>query len=371
MEVFEKKNNRVIFFGGRKEPKTGGERSHRAILDYLKPKFKRLEFVTEGDLPWFIRIFSGRMNLIYFVLSNIYFLFSKSLCADMLLIDSYMHPHFILRGIFKGNQSKWIAIIREIYHKSTHKFFWANKLLQKRFFRRMDILVFNSYAACDYYHQSLPNLPKSRVVYPGFDKVNTVLPKKRRKTFREKQFQLLYAGLIIPKKGIHFLLEALSYLNFPNWKLVLAGDYSGDPIYFLRLKDILKKNNLDSDKIKFAGHLDREELGTFYLDSDVFILPSLLEAYGQVIFEAASFSLPIVCSRTGALPEIIPEGCALFFDPEDPREIARNIEQLYYSRELMEKLSKNSEKILEGAVTRKEMARNFYKVINELLDLKG
>ena len=368
MGIFKSKNYRAIFLVGvgRKEPKTGGERSNRAIFDYLKTEFKSLEFVTEREPPRFIGIFAGRMNLVYFVLSNIRFLLSKSLCADILLIDFHMHPHLILRGLFKGDRSKWIAVIREAYNESTHKFFWANRVLQSWFFRRMDILVFNSYAVSNYYHQSFPNLPKSRVVYPGHDEVNSSLIKSRAKRSSKEQFQLLYVGLIRPIKGIHFMLQAMSYLKLPNWKLILAGDYSGDPIYFSKLKNILERSNLDSKVIEFAGHLDRRELNKLYLYSDVFILPSLFETYGQVIFEAASFSLPIACSRTGALPEIIPEGCALFFNPEDPREIAKNIEKLYYSRDLMEKLSKKSEEILKGAISRKEMAKNFYKVISEL-----
>lgn len=367
MKVFEKRDYEIAFLVGRKQPKTGGERSNHAIFSYLKKKFNKVRFVSAEDLPFFIKVFAGRANLIYFFLSNIFFLFSKSLLSNILLIDFYMHPHLILLTLFKKKQSRWIVIVRDAYHKSTNSFFWANRLLQTRFLRRMNILVFNSYTMLNYYHQFIPNLPESSVVYPGFGKMNRALVKKREKRCREKQFQLLYVGSIRLKKGMHFLIEALSYLNFSNWKLVLAGDYLGDPIYFARLKDILKRSNFDSNKIKFTGHLDRKRLAALYLDADVFIFPSLFEPYGQVIFEAASFSLPIACSRTGALPEIIPEECALFFNPENSREIARCIEQLYHVPELMEHLSKNSQKILYRAVTREEMAINFYKIISELI----
>jgi len=53
----------------------------------------------------------------------------------------------------------------------------------------------------------------------------------------------------------------------------------------------------------FLGYLDQAGVAELYTTADVFVLPSLSEAWGLVVNEAMEFSLPIVVSdRVGALP---------------------------------------------------------------------
>ena len=57
--------------------------------------------------------------------------------------------------------------------------------------------------------------------------------------------------------------------------------------------------------------------------------------------EKMASGLPIACSNKGPMPEILLDG-GLYFDPEDPNQIASVLEELYLSSELRQNLAKKS-----------------------------
>ena len=56
---------------------------------------------------------------------------------------------------------------------------------------------------------------------------------------------------------------------------------------------------------------------------DVFVLPSLKEGFPWVIIEAAAAGIPIVATKVGAIPEILPEECLV--EPGDSQSLAKKI----------------------------------------------
>jgi glycosyltransferase involved in cell wall biosynthesis len=53
------------------------------------------------------------------------------------------------------------------------------------------------------------------------------------------------------------------------------------------------------------GYIRRDALTNYYLQADIFVLPSLSESFGQVLLEAMSTGLPIVATTVGGIPEIV------------------------------------------------------------------
>jgi glycosyltransferase involved in cell wall biosynthesis len=139
--------------------------------------------------------------------------------------------------------------------------------------------------------------------YPGCDRVAPT-PDFRRQ-LPEAVINLLFVGLLIPRKGVHVLLDAVEELQSYPWKLRIVGDESLDVSYVESLRErALRLGN----RVEFLGRVSPEELSKIYLDSDIFILPSYFEGYGIVVGEAVLHLLPIIASRVGGIPEIVRDG---------------------------------------------------------------
>ena len=126
-----------------------------------------------------------------------------------------------------------------------------------------------------------------------------------------------------PHKNHQKLLEALVILRSDyNMKinLVLTGSeqqaQSG-------IREFIKKHDL-TDQVTFLGYIDQDDMPYIYLNSQMLVFPSLFEGFGIPLVEAMKTHIPIVCSNSGSIPEVV-EDAALMFDPENAFDIARQI----------------------------------------------
>jgi glycosyltransferase involved in cell wall biosynthesis len=83
----------------------------------------------------------------------------------------------------------------------------------------------------------------------------------------------------------------------------------------------------------YSGHVPYEELPAHYVRADLFVFASSCESFGQILTEAMSAGLPIACANRSAMPELLGDA-GVYFDPEDPRDIARAIKELIESPSL-------------------------------------
>ncbi|MBB3225867.1 glycosyltransferase involved in cell wall biosynthesis [Luteibacter sp. Sphag1AF] len=108
-----------------------------------------------------------------------------------------------------------------------------------------------------------------------------------------------FLGRFVAEKGIDVLIEAFAHVlaQRPDARLILAGDYknvAGGSIY----PQIEKRITGFGDRIELLGRIGDDELGAFYGQLDVFVLPSVnaYEAFGMVQVEAMFTGVPVVAS---------------------------------------------------------------------------
>ena len=78
-----------------------------------------------------------------------------------------------------------------------------------------------------------------------------------------------------------------------------------------------------TDTVKFLGALPRPEVVSWLSESDVYLLPSLMEQAGMVLAEAQASGLPVVATRVGGVPEMVAEHkSAVLVPPADSAAIA-------------------------------------------------
>ena len=125
-------------------------------------------------------------------------------------------------------------------------------------------------------------------------------------------------------KGQNVLVQAFSEISgiFPDLHLVLVGR-PADSCAALKL--LIKSLGL-GPRVRLLENMTHDKMAAFMESAAVFALTSRQEAFGIVILEAGLFSVPVVATKVGGIPEIVTHGVTgRLCDPDDVAGIAREL----------------------------------------------
>lgn len=127
---------------------------------------------------------------------------------------------------------------------------------------------------------------------------------------------VLYTGQLNRRKGLPHLIEAMSVLRTgpDDVRLVLVGKGPEEG----PLRETAVRNGV-ADRIHFIGAVDHTRVIALMKAADIFVLPSLEEAFGIVLVEAMSQGLPVVASDVQGIPSIIEDGVNGYLVPAGDR----------------------------------------------------
>lgn len=116
------------------------------------------------------------------------------------------------------------------------------------------------------------------------------------------KIKLVFLGRIGFNKGIFDVLKAIrDNKEFYREKLLLSIGGDGDTS---KLLNFIKTNGLN-DIIKFHGWIDSREKDSILLNSNIMILPSYNEGLPISLLEGLSYSLPLISTHVGGIPQIL------------------------------------------------------------------
>jgi glycosyltransferase involved in cell wall biosynthesis len=152
----------------------------------------------------------------------------------------------------------------------------------------------------------------SEVIYHGID-ANTFKPKnktqnRRELGYKETDFIILFVGKQHPYKDPLTLIKAISVAVEKNASLRLI--MIGDGELYEETKNEIRKRNL-SNYTKLLNYVGRENIRMWYAAADIFVLPSVGEAFGMTLLEAMASGVPVIASNSGACPEVVGNARAL------------------------------------------------------------
>jgi glycosyltransferase involved in cell wall biosynthesis len=170
------------------------------------------------------------------------------------------------------------------------------------------------------------------------------LERIKREYTAQEPCRLLYVSIVDLYKHQWHLIEAVHILRGQGLylELVMIGPT------FLPALDRLNKALLQFDPegnwAHYRGSVDYDALHIEYANADIGIFASSCENLPIILLETMAAGLPIACSNRGPMPEVLGSG-GVYFDPENPNDIAVSIEQLVGSPELREEKVKVSQKL--------------------------
>ena len=206
---------------------------------------------------------------------------------------------------------------------------------------------------------------KAHLIYEGVSSAFRPQPKEKvdviKKKLGIKGDYILYVGALSRRKNVLNLLEAYSMLPTglrDSFSLVYCGKGS----LRNKLRNIASKKNL---RVIFTGYVAPKDLPALYSGATVFVYISFYEGFGLPVLEAMATGVPVVTSKTSALPETT-DSAAILVNPRDPVEIKGAIERLLLSPDERKRLSKMG---MERAAqfTWEKTAKETIKVFEEIL----
>ena len=93
----------------------------------------------------------------------------------------------------------------------------------------------------------------------------------------------------------------------------------------------------NSSNVIYLGHLPTDELSIILSGAAVFTYPSLYEGFGISPVEAMASGVPVICSNTSSLPEVIGDAGVLI-DPLDVDLWSKQIKSVIFNKDIKENL---------------------------------
>ena len=189
---------------------------------------------------------------------------------------------------------------------------------------------------------------KSEVLYLGVRKKKIVNPNlKKTLDIPKGGVVLTTIGFNIRIKGFDILVKSIQSLmdsnRLKNDIIVLVIGISENSEDSNSLRQLIAEAGLNR-KIMSLGI--RNDINDILNISDIYLQPSRTEGLSLSIMEALNYSLPVIGTRVGGIPEIVHEGeNGYLFEKENVEELADRIEILVNNREVREMMGRKSKVI--------------------------
>jgi glycosyltransferase involved in cell wall biosynthesis len=247
-----------------------------------------------------------------------------------------------------------LALAEKYYLKRTRHLITLSKSFKERLrvgYRfKGDVRVIHNSIDAGYYNLHTITKKKCYDRFPQLKKIRAPI--------------ILYAGRLVPQKGLVVFLKALRKLELegvrPN--VLIAG-----PGKETELRGYIRKTKVDPSRIHFFGFVNNLDLAYLYKISDVFVLPSFYEHFPISLLEAMSLECCPIATDVGAVDEIIDhEQNGMVIRPGDVESLAVHLMTCAKNLKLTHKLGKEGRQKVHVLFSADQMAmktRAFYEEI--------
>lgn len=166
------------------------------------------------------------------------------------------------------------------------------------------------------------------------------LPQKQHQDDSTKPVNVLFIGKDFYRKGGDILLQAWTRANLTNAHLRMVTANPPDLQLTTQTVEVLPPT------------WDRDKIAQYFRDADIFVLPSRLETWGDVLLEAMAYEVPCIGVSGEAMEEIISDGeTGLIVPPQDVEALAHALAHLAHDLELRQKWGRAGRRRLEQQFT--------------------
>jgi glycosyltransferase involved in cell wall biosynthesis len=309
---------------------SGGYLYDRKLVEHLRAQGDTVEIIS---LPW--RNYAARLS------DNFNPTLRKRLAnfrGDVLIQDELNHPSLFLlnQSLISNLQFPIISIVHHLRISEQHPALLRPlyRAVETRYLRLVDGFIFNSETTRGVVAGLRGGAYPFVVAQPAGDRLPIQIA---RETIRERAglpgpLRILFLGNVIPRKGLHTLLAALSRLEAGSWRLTVAGDLRIATKYVAAQMAAVARAGWQA-QVEFTGPVRDARLIEIMAACHVLAMPSQYEGFGIACLEGMGLGLPAIASTAGAAHEIITEGETGFLvEPGDAATLAAHLRALHTNR---------------------------------------
>lgn len=286
---------------------------------------------------------------------------------DVLIQDELNHPS-LLGANRQVHSYPVISLVHHLRssesHPATLKLFY--RWIEKRYLQSVDGFIYNSKTTKDVVQGLLGDLKPSLVAYPPTDRFGRGLDEDEiaRRSGQGGALRVLFLGNVIPRKGLHTLIEALGLCKQPI-QLDVVGSLTFDPVYARRMQEFTKQT-AKFHSIRFHGGVWDQALIPLLERSHVLAVPSAYEGFGIVYLEGMAFGLPAIGTKAGAAGELIQDGDTGFLiEPGDAKTLAGRLESLSADRRMLAEMSLNAKRRYQQQPVWKDTVKEIHRFLQQ------
>jgi glycosyltransferase involved in cell wall biosynthesis len=157
----------------------------------------------------------------------------------------------------------------------------------------------------------------------------------------QRPFRILYVSIIDMYKHQWTVVEAVSRLRKHGIPVTLDLVGPSYPRALLRLQRTLARIDPSGKFAMYSGSVPHVELPARYAQADLCLFASSCENMPNILLEGMASGLPIACSDRGPMPEVLGTS-GVYFDPENPEDIAHALQSMIDSPDLRMQLAEDS-----------------------------
>ena len=226
-------------------------------------------------------------------ISELYGLFLKLIFQKSFFLVITKHlDSFIFEGSFGSRVFIRGVILEKIIFQHANHIIFISKAVKKFFLKKLNI-----------------SKKKYSIIYYGLDfKKFKKLNYKVRKSFKQKlkiSNKTLVLGCVarhVEQKSLDIVIKSFSQFLKKNLKIKAKLIMIGKGHLENELRQLSKNLNIDN-KIIWIRHTN--DVNLYFNIFDIFCLSSKYEGFGLVLLESLASGVPVLATRSGAIPEII------------------------------------------------------------------
>lgn len=254
-------------------------------------------------------------------------------------ILDYANVFTLLAHRLSGHRSKLVVDVQTSINKAIEfsglrydKFIFSR---MKKSYRRADKILCLSHGVSRELQKLIPNTRKEQ--YEVIHNIG-IEPGAFKATENKNEYQVCICGRLVPLKGFDLVIRAVASIEqkYPKLKLVVLGEGPE--------KENLQQLSEDlgiSDKVEFKGFVNNVQ--EVMSESDVFVLSSFYEGFGNVIVEAMAVGTPVISTDCPYGPSdiITHSENGLLTPVGEVQPIADALSQLFDDRSLHSSIREN------------------------------
>lgn len=224
---------------------------------------------------------------------------------------AYLKHRAIDEGIFKQLSFQFNPLHRKILalEKKTYESPHLLKLFTNSNMVKEEILT----------HYQTP-AEKIHVVFNGVDLRETEAAFEESLKRTSSTHQFLFVGHGWQRKGLLYLIQALSYMRGEPWHLTVVGK-ERNPMFYQSTAETLGIRH----KISFLGQT--KNIIPYLQQADTLVIPTMYDPFANVTIEGLAMGLFVVTSEQNGAKELIQEGLGLVSSVIEPELFSRSLKK--------------------------------------------